>query len=84
MLPRRVEGLARETAASARAARQYTDTKGFQLKCLVCGVGALAGPHWCAVLCSGVQCCAMQVLIKGDAEATKHAKDTKHTNFSEV
>jgi len=34
----RVEGLALALAKEARAQHQYTDTKGFTLKCLVCGI----------------------------------------------
>lgn len=53
--------LAQSTAKEARAAHNYTDTKGFTLKCLVCGVR-----------------------MKGETEAQLHAKESKHTNFSEV
>ena len=52
---------ARRTGDAARAAHSYTNTAGFTVKCLVCGLK-----------------------MKGETEALQHAKQTKHSNFSEV
>mmetsp|Transcript_4602 Transcript_4602/g.12813 ORF Transcript_4602/g.12813 Transcript_4602/m.12813 type:complete len:411 (-) Transcript_4602:78-1310(-) len=51
---------ARKLVERCHAARQFTDTGNFTLRCGTCQIG-----------------------VKGEKEATEHAKATGHTNFSE-